>query len=184
MMRVDTPTFLYDEYKSLGEDAMFARVVISIALLWMMLNVGTPVSSDIGADCPTTSPNGIGPSGERSSATWYYQNGMYVGMDGDGVIHAKTEDGGKTGWIKAIVYHDVDSSTFDVQSRFLGSESSGMEVDADINPAFGRETPIHVGGITFPSDGCWKLTYSTENASMTFVVVIRFVEEWSATPAG
>ena len=65
----------------------------------------------------------------------------------------------------------------------LPRPTSPRAVDARIDPAFGRETPIHVGSITFPADGCGELTYSTNTATMTFVVDVRFVGEWSATPA-
>ena len=158
---------------------MKTRILTVMMLMMSVWVLGTPVPS--GAEvCPVTSPNGITPSGERPNPNWYYQNGIYVSMDGEGFIHAKTEDGGETGWIKAIVYHVVDSETFEVESRYLGGKD--LHVDARIDPAFGRETPIHVGSITFPSDGCWELTYSTNTATMTFVVDVRFVEEWSATP--
>lgn len=161
---------------------MYTRAFFVIAMLTAIYAMDTPIASVGGEDCPVTSPNGIAPRGELAGPNWYYQNGIYIGMDGDGFIHAKTEDGGKTGWIKAIVYHDVGSDTFEVGSKYPGSESGDMEVVADIKPAFGRQTPIHVGGVTFPADGCWELTYSTGTASMTFVVDVRFVDSWSATP--
>jgi hypothetical protein len=161
---------------------MMTRITFAVALMFATMLIATPVATPDTQDCPATSPNGIPPRGEAASPYWHYENGIYIHMDGDGFIYAKTNGSGSSGWIKAIVYHSVASEGFTVGSRYLGDASSDLTVESTINPAFGRHTPLHVGAITFPVEGCWELTYTTGYASMTFVVDVRFVEEWGATP--
>lgn len=161
---------------------MMTRISIVFALVFAALLSATPVATPDTQPCPTTSPNGINPRGESPDSNWYYNSGIYIHMDGDGVIYAKSNDGGKSGWIKAIVYHSVASEGFEVQSTYLDGGSSDLAVNATFSPAYGRQTPLHVGAVTFPAEGCWQLTYTTGYASMTFVVDIRFVDEWGATP--
>ena len=161
---------------------MMTRIALAVALTFAAILTATPVATPGSQDCPTTSPNGVYPRGEAPDPNWYYENGIYIHMDGDGVIYAKSNDGATSGWIKAVVYHSVASEGFRVESRYLGDESSHLAVESTIAPAYGRQTPLHVGAITFPADGCWELTYTTGYASMTFVVDVHFVEEWGATP--
>lgn len=161
---------------------MMTRISLAFALVFAAVLSNTPVATPDSTDCPATSPNGIPPRGEASDPNWHYENGIYIHLDEDGVIYAKSNDGGTSGWMKAIIYHSVASEGFSVQSRYLDDASSDLRVDAIISPASGRQTPLHVGAITFPAEGCWELTYTTGYASLTFVVDVRFVEEWGATP--
>ena len=161
---------------------MMTKMMFAAVLMFATMLGATPVATPDTRDCPATSPNGIPPRGEMESPYWHYENGIYIHTDGDGFIYAKTNEGTGSGWIKAVVYHSVASEGFSVDSRYLGDESSTLKVEATINPAFGRQTPLHVGAITFPVEGCWELTYTTGYASITFVVDVRFIEEWGATP--
>ncbi len=161
---------------------MVTRLSLALAVLLLTFSNATQVTTPDARDCPTTTPNGIPPRGEVASPYWHYENGIYIHMDGDGFIYAKTNDRGSSGWIKAIVYHSVASEGFSISSRYLEDESSRLTVDATIGPAYGRQTPLHVGSITFPAAECWEVTYTTGNASITFVVDVRLVEEWGATP--
>jgi hypothetical protein len=126
------------------------------------------------SSCPVTEPGMAPPEiGERlfGSGSAYGNDGLWVGGLGeDGVIpalpHAIESDGSvrwKLGW-----WRDVTGKLIIVGRRLDGSAAP---LRANVPDGYG-DTGFQASGVYFPTGGCWEVTGTVAESSLTFVTFI------------
>jgi len=127
--------------------------------------------------CDVTLPNDVDPNNVGPPGTWFGKDGLYVGVPVDGVYLAKTEPDQPGGWNKHIWVRDAGQGPLTVTVEPIGEH-------ATLEP--GRAGPTegsYVMEIWFPDEGCYQITGSTPQTSITVTVWVVFVDDWLATPA-
>lgn len=157
---------------------MFLAGLLTVILL--MAQVATPSATPsplVPASCAVTLPNGIDPAHVEPPGHWYGKNGLYVGIPPDGIYHAKREPGQPGGWNKHIWVDEVVGRPLTIELTFNGERTTTGE---------GRATPSpgsYVMEIWFPEEGCWTITGTTPDTTISVTVWVVFVDDWLATPA-
>jgi hypothetical protein len=133
-------------------------------------------ASRAGRPCPVTAPGGKVPVagegvnyGNDSLAVALWPNGTLVaGRLPDGSSYAEIKPDGsivaKLGWWRGIDGQlHIDGERLDASAPPLG---------AYIPDGYGP-TGLQATGLTFPTQGCWKVVGSIGRATLTFVVLVR-----------
>lgn len=127
--------------------------------------------------CPVTTPNGSTPEGQSGFNhgngvlwvnLWWPSGEILAGTAPDGSIAATIQPDGsiyaKIGWWRGISGRlSIEGSRIDGYSRPLRAEVSDGYGPHGFQPS----------GLTFPAEGCWRITGRLADASLTFVVRVR-----------
>jgi hypothetical protein len=128
------------------------------------------------APCPVTRPVGAAPSGQErpfaSSALAFGNSELWVvPIQEDGVIRADSRsiesDGSistKFGWWR------VTPGTLTISGRRL--DASAPPLRADVSDGYGS-SGFQASGVFFPTEGCWEITGTVGNATLTFVTFVH-----------
>jgi hypothetical protein len=148
----------------------------------MLLRVAAqPVTAE---SCPVTTPNGSTPPGLRrrrppgpQPLDWYGNGALFTGLTPGGVFTPRPVDVEPDGSISTKWYWlaaGVDGSLI-VQGRMRDSASAPLQVHrVNRGRLSGFNGATWATPITFPTEGCWKLTARVEDVSLSFVVrVVR-----------
>jgi hypothetical protein len=148
---------------------------------------GTPVSiesptitaaASLGdvATCPVTLPIGAAPSGQdrpfAESALAFGNSQLWVvPIQQDGVIRADSRmiesDGSistKFGWWR------ITPGTLTISGRRLDAPAPALR--ADVPDGYGS-SEFQASGVWFPTEGCWEITGTVGNATLSFVAFVR-----------
>lgn len=142
---------------------------------------GTPAAFS----CPVTEPTSERPDVDpfQPDASLHHENGLWVTIPEDGIITLTPEDviqiGPATGWrsIEVMWLRDEGVEGF--------VEVTGTRLDKEFDesprtPLSPQRQYVRVGtvltGIAFPDKGCWEVTGTVDDRSITWVVDVRFVE--------
>jgi hypothetical protein len=154
-----------------------------LALLLVVVQANAPVSTpsstpspNIPDSCAVTLPNGVDPAHVEPPGHWVGKDGLYVGVPVDGIYVAKTEPDQPGGWNKHIWVRDVGQGPLAVMVEPVGDH-------ATVEPGHARPTEgTYVMEIWFPDEGCYEITGTTPQTSITVTVWVVFVDDWLATP--
>lgn len=150
----------------------------------------TPTAFSCPVTIPTTDRPGENSTPFDSQDALHHENGIWVTIPEDGVIELGLEDaltfGPLEGWRSQTVTWLRDEGV----EGFI--EVFGQRLDAESE--FSPQTPlspqrqyVRIGfvqtGLAFPSEGCWQVTGTVGDASISWVVEVRFLAEIVATPA-
>lgn len=169
----------------------FASICISILLLAGSATAAT-AQTPAAFVCETTEPVAdrpaadVDPFGKDTSV--YYEDGIWVSIPGDGVLELALDReigfGMYQGWRTETFtwLRDEGVEGFIVVSGERLDEESDLQPHTPLSP---QRQYVQVGwvetGIAFPTAGCWELTGTVEDHSITWVMDVRFVDE-VATP--
>lgn len=130
-----------------------------------------------GATCPVTTPNGSMPEGQRGFnhgngalwvALWWPSGEILGGTAPDGSMAAIIRPDGsiyaKTGWWRGI------SGRLSVEGERIDAYSPPLR--ARVSDGYG-ERGFQPVGLTFPTEGCWRITGRLGDTTLTFVVRVR-----------
>lgn len=142
------------------------------------------------ATCPVTLPTGAAPSGQArpfaSSALAFGNRELWVvPIQEDGIIRVDPKsvesDGSlstKFGWWR------VTPGTLTISGRRL--DASAAPVRADVPDGYGS-SGFQASGVFFPTEGCWELTGTVDDATLSFVAFVRrarYATPWIQLPQG
>jgi hypothetical protein len=113
--------------------------------------------------CPITRPNGSAPPGSTFGAEFHGNGSLWVGLwSGNVVVWQLEPDGSieaKFGWWRG------EQGRLRIEGRRL--DAAAPPLTARIPE--GSDGGFQATGIKFPTEGCWEVTGSVGNASLTFV---------------
>jgi hypothetical protein len=116
--------------------------------------------------CPITHANGV-PPGPTFGAEFYGNGALWVGLWGSNVVSWQREADGsidaKFGWWREA------HGKLKIEGHRL--DAPAPPLTADVPEGYG-DAGFQSSGIVFPSDGCWQVTGSVGNASLTFVTLV------------
>ena len=122
--------------------------------------------------CPVTLPNGETPPGERRSPAHHGNGALWTALPADGKIWAAPmyilPDGSidiKFPWWRGVGVHGA----LDITGRRL--DMSAPPLRAYIPEGYGL-SGFQASGVIFPTEGCWEVTGSVGNVSLTFVTLV------------
>lgn len=158
------------------------RPIVAFLLLVIALGCGgpPPTTTPVGVVCEPTQPNGDTPPGQDPSPSSHGNGRLYTtGLWAKGEILADPRfvaaDGSigmKFAWWRAPGV----GAAGDLQ--ITGHEmSTSASIVASIPDGYGQ--PFQATGITFPTEGCYKITAQSGDAQLTVVVKVTKV----TTPA-
>ncbi len=140
-----------------------------------------PSDSVLTDGCPVTIPNGSNPPTEQNPSTASHGNGaLWTALGPGGKIVATPnyvhKDGSidwKIGWYRGV------RGKLTVTGRRLDAVAPPVQGDYEIDYGdFGFQS----GGILFPTEGCWEITGTVGDASLTFVTLVAKVPFEPAWP--
>jgi hypothetical protein len=150
----------------------------------------SPPPSPASADCPVTLPNGSSPHGERSAQqhgngrlwTSLGRRGIvlvaprsspeYYRPDGGLAVEGELAPDGSVSIMKAFWWRGPGvRGPVRIQARRL--DASAPRIDRTVPPHGYGLTGLQVMGMTFPTMGCWEVTGSVGEESLTYVTLIR-----------
>jgi len=117
--------------------------------------------------CPITHPNGSKPPGPMFGAEPHGNGSIWVGLWNANVVVWDAERDGsvsaKFGWWRGVAGRlRIDGHRLDAQASPL---------TAHVPDGYG-ESGFQSTGITFPTEGCWRVTGRVGEASLTFVTLV------------
>ena len=117
--------------------------------------------------CPITHPNGSVPPGPMFGAEPHGNGSIWVGLwPADIVLWNAEPDGSvsaKFGWWRGVAGKlRIDGHRLDAQASPL---------TAHVPDGYG-DSGFQSTGITFPTEGCWRVTGRVADASLTFVTLV------------
>lgn len=128
------------------------------------------------ARCKVTLPNGHGPPGEVSSATYHGREKLFTVLGEDGVIVAQPQDILPDGTIaiKFPWWAAGPEGSLTIRGRRL--DERGPPLRAEITrstpeTAF-RGTGFWATSVIFSSEGCWEVTGSVDHSTLRFVTFV------------
>jgi hypothetical protein len=127
------------------------------------------------AGCPVTAPNGRRPPGEQPSPEDHGNGALWTVVPLDGMIVARPPFVRPDGSMR-IKFPWWGSRRADGKLRITGTSLApqGRVAQSGISPGQTGAPHFWASAITFPTDGCWRITGTAGRASLTFVVsVIR-----------
>jgi len=153
-------------------------------------SVASPAATE---ECVVTKPVKTRPAATIDpfppDAALYYEDGIWVKIPATGVYELSPADtinfGPLIGWRSTEVQWLRDDGV----EGFI--TVSGMRLDQPLEdspqtPLSPQRQYVKVGpvrtGLAFPSDGCWEVTGTVGDHSITFVVDVRFGETSVASP--
>lgn len=117
--------------------------------------------------CPITHPNGSVPPGPTFGAEFEGNGALWVGLWSSNVVSWQREADGsidaKFGWWREA------HGKLRIEGHRLDAPAPPLR--ADIPDGYG-DSGFQATGIVFPSDGCWQVTGSVGEASLTFVTLV------------
>ncbi len=138
-----------------------------LAALILMAQVATPSAAPsplILESCPVTLPNGVDPANVEPPGHWYGKDGLHVGIPPDGIYYAKREPGQTGGWNKHIWVDEVVGRPLTVAVDPSGEHTTSEKGRAIPSPG----SPVME--IWFPDDGCWTITGTTPDVTISVTV--------------
>jgi hypothetical protein len=125
-------------------------------------------------DCPVTQPTTAPPEiGERlfGSGSAHGNADLWVGGLGPGGVYTVPEDypkadgsiGIKLGWWRIV------AGSLEISGRRL--DASAPALDGVASDGYGN-IGFQASGVTFPTEGCWEVTGSIGDSTMTFVMLV------------
>ena len=181
--------------KLAGAFLILTMLLASIGLIHMptSLSADAPATPVWMEECPVTSPTALRPDKGSdpfpADASLHYEDGLWVTIPGNGVTELAPSEtiafGALAGWRSDTVTWLRDEG---VEGFIL---VSGKQLDAESELA--PQTPLSPQrqyaregftqtGLAFPHPGCWEVTGSVGERSITWVVEVRFIDETPATP--
>jgi hypothetical protein len=153
------------------------------ALLALVVLIATPAASpipirapEIPAFCAVTPPNGVDPPHVEPPGAWVGNDGLYVGVPTNGIYYAKTEPDRDGGWNKHIWVRDAGQGPLTITVEPVGEHLAMTPGRADADPG------SFVMEIWFPDEGCYEITGTTAQTTITVTVWVGFVESWTDVP--
>jgi hypothetical protein len=120
--------------------------------------------------CPVTTPNQIAPAGASKSEVWYGNSRLAIALWTKGVVVPsdgnRLKDGAldvKYGWWRGM------DGTVVVRGRRLDATSPGFTTEG--LDGYG-ERGFQPSGIAYPTPGCWEITGSVGDASLTVTQLV------------
>jgi hypothetical protein len=117
--------------------------------------------------CPITRPNNSEPPGPTFGAEFEGNGALWVGLWGSNIVSWQREADGsidaKFGWWREV------HGKLKIEGRRL--DGPAPPLTADVPDGYG-DAGFQATGIVFPTDGCWQVTGSVGNASLTFVTLV------------
>ena len=161
--------------------AALAAFIVFMVWIFQALRPQDIFGSNDGFSCPVTSPNGSPPPGETGESQYFLGNGeLWTTLWPDGKIlmeqHNVEPDGSfsmKWGFVRG----DGVVGPLTVEGRRLDAEAQPLR--AEIPDGYG-DTGLQILALIFPTTGCWEVTGSVGDASLTFVTEV--VYKTDATP--
>ena len=126
--------------------------------------------------CSVTLPNGSTPPGEKPSSGHHGNGKIWTGLSPYGVVVAGPDyvrpDG--TIWMKFPWWADGVEGDLTIRGRRLDAPARRLRAEIDSGwPETGFSgDAFWASAITFPTEGCWEITGSTGDASLTFVNLV------------
>jgi hypothetical protein len=125
------------------------------------------------ASCPLTLPDGRTPPGEQPSREDHGNGALWTVLPPNGTIVATREFVLADGSMR-IKFPWWGSRRANAHLRISGLSLSrrGQPLRASIIPGLTRAPHFWASGIIFPTEGCWRVTGTAGDASLTFVVLV------------
>ncbi|MGH3041240.1 MAG: hypothetical protein ACRDNG_05805 [Gaiellaceae bacterium] len=126
--------------------------------------------------CPVTLPNGEAPPGLEPDANNHGNGRLWTSLGAYGVVTAIPEevrpDGSislKSPWFVA----DGVEGEFSIHGRRLDARAAPLEVDLESGGAPGfTGRAFWAAGLVFPSEGCWEVTGTAGQESLSVVILL------------
>lgn len=117
--------------------------------------------------CPITRPNGSRPPGSTFGSEFHGNGSIWVGVWDANVVVWKADAEGsvtaKFGWWRGV------PGALRIEGRRLDGAAPPLVGHV---PAGYGDSGFQASGITFPTDGCWRVTGHVGEASLTFVTLV------------
>jgi hypothetical protein len=117
--------------------------------------------------CPITHPNGSRPPGPTFGAEFHGNGSIWVGTWDSNIVVWKTDPGGaitaKFGWWRGV------PGRLRIEGHRLDAASPPLV--SNVPDGYG-DSGFQSSGITFPTEGCWRVTGRVGEASLTFVTLV------------
>ncbi len=132
-----------------------------------------PLAGGQTSSCPVTLPNGSTPPGERASPLGHGNGGLWTAFPADGRIIAAPlfvlADGSMQ-----IKFPWWGSQQADGRLTITGSRLDRKDQRLRVSIAPGQTSAPHfwASGLTFPTEGCWRISAVAGNAHLTFVLFV------------
>lgn len=126
--------------------------------------------------CTVTLPNGTGPPGEQPSPEFHANGALWTLLPPDGIDEGgQTEPDGSTNQ-KYPWWTVGTTGQLTIQGRRLDAPAPPLHAQVNSGTpetGFAKVTDgrFWASSISFPTDGCWQITGTAGQASLTFVVL-------------
>ncbi len=134
----------------------------------------TPTPYSIPASCPVTLPNGNPPPGQSISASYHGNGRLWTSLLPNGVLVPPENirpDGKLTynwWWWRG------QPGQLTIKGRRL-DDLNTPPLEAEITPGFG-DSGYQDSWLVFPTEGCWEVTGTVGDSTLTFVVYVAKVD--------
>jgi hypothetical protein len=119
--------------------------------------------------CDVTKPNGMVPPNQLPNPKWHGNDVLIVGwLEENGSLYGKPILDGQVS--AKLVWYRFDRGAPLTITGHLADDPS-MTLRAGIPEGY-EETFIQASGVTFPTQGCWVITGSVPNGSLTFTTMV------------
>lgn len=170
-------------------------VVSFLIMLAVTSGVASANSTPLPA-CDVTQPNNVPqppvPNGPLPGST-YSQNDLWVSIGSPTepfIFYADQElgpDAGDQAGLRANKMLWIRGESVEAQLDVRATRLDGDSPDATMYPPEGNtqygETGFTVVSLAFPAPGCWEITATTGDATLTMTAEVVFLGERDATPA-
>lgn len=168
------------------------RIAIILCLLVTVLS-GTPTLGATDFACPVTVSKMTHPRTNESPFAHdqpvIHRDGIWVSVPADGVVELTPQDEILFGMSRG---YRADEHTWlrdDGVEGFILISGKRLDQSSELTPRNAvspqrqyLKTGAVEASIAFPSEGCWEVTASVGEHSLTWVVDVRFVDEASPEP--
>lgn len=167
---------------------MIFRTLLAMVITFAVLPAASIATPPSGAACPVTIGTTVHPPAMidpfEKDANVFHENGLWVSVPADGKLTLGPDDaitfGPLTGWRSTEVQWLRDEGV----EGFIIVSGKRLDAKSELTP----KTPlspqrqyVKVGpvktGLAFPDAGCWQVTGTVGNHSVTWAVDIKFVME-------
>lgn len=134
---------------------------------------GVRTAAARGNGCPATFPNGRTPPGEPSRQEDHGNGTLWTQLPPDGKIVARRNFVLADGSMR-IKFPSWGSRRTNGHLGISGIslDRPGQVVRVHISPGLAHAPHFWASGITFPTEGCWRITGNAGSARLTFVVFV------------
>jgi hypothetical protein len=167
---------MLSEMKRLSETAVLVSTMLALSACGASHKVVNADAVITAPTCRVTLPNHQSPPGERPDPLDYGNGVLWTALWRHGVVLARPADVVKGAVEAKFGFWRGVKGQLHVTGERLDGPAPALK--ADIPQGYGS-SGFQATGLTFPTDGCWKVTASVAGHRLSFVtIVVRIDKRW------